>query len=220
MEVVAPSLLLLDLDGVSITQDGPEFLYMHESLGPALTAFGLPVVVLTHRSRKEAEAILEWLEVRPLVAGVLAAEDILFAAATSGRWGKLLSKGLRKSHVLDLVERRYGVRRERVAFIDDRLDNLDDLFEAGVGYTVHAPTVVDAAAASMTTFRFAEVGEHLARWGFDPDHPRRVSVELTSSAIEPWRRTGRMMTHQGRHLFNVIRTMVRRLKRRRRRAVS
>ncbi len=54
-----PGLLLLDLDGVVVFESGPprlaelEILRLHETIVDRLAEFGVPVVVLTHRSRAD-----------------------------------------------------------------------------------------------------------------------------------------------------------------------
>ena len=80
------SLLLLDLDGVVVYEVAPprveklELILLHDLLVNTLQAVGVPVVVLTHRSRAEATVILGSAGLEKDVAGIMAAEDILNAA--------------------------------------------------------------------------------------------------------------------------------------------
>ena len=77
------SLLLLDLDGVVVYEAAPphveavELILLHDLLDNALQGLGIPVVVLTHRSRAEAAVILRSARLERGLAGVIAAEDIL-----------------------------------------------------------------------------------------------------------------------------------------------
>src|SRR4051812_39559461 len=122
------SLLLLDLDGVIVYEMAPprvqklELILLHDLLVNALQELGVPVVVLTHRSRAEAAVILGSAGLEKSVAGIMAAEDNLNAAFVYGTPWQLLRKGLRKSWALPAIERRYRVDRKNIAFIDDRLD--------------------------------------------------------------------------------------------------
>ena len=112
------SLLLLDLDGVVAIEIVPpqvarlEIILLHESLlHEMLSGISVPVVILTHRSRAEANLILQLAGLTSKeVAGVIAAEDILRAAVKSSRRWLLLRHGLKKSWILPDVEKRYGVR--------------------------------------------------------------------------------------------------------------
>ena len=76
------SLLLLDLDGVVAIEMVPpqvarlEIILLHELLHEMLSGISVPVVVLTHRSRAEANLILQLAGLTSKeVAGVIAAED-------------------------------------------------------------------------------------------------------------------------------------------------
>jgi hypothetical protein len=156
------SLLLLDLDGVVVYEMVPphvkkrELILLHDLLVNGLQAVGVPVVVLTHRSRAEAAVILDSAGLYKDVTGLMAAEDILSAALAYGTLWQLLRKGLRKSWALPAIERRYRVDRKNIAFIDDRLDNIEDLVGNGVGLALHAPSGINNDG-SIITFDFQQV---------------------------------------------------------------
>jgi hypothetical protein len=158
------SLLLLDLDGVVVYEMAPprvkklELILLHDLLVNGLQEVGVPVVVLTHRSRAEAAVILGSAGIDKNVAGLMAAEDILNAALMYGNPWQLLRKGLRKSWTLPAVERRYRVDRKNIAFIDDRLDNIEDLVSNGVGMALHAPSGINDDG-SLISFDFQQVVE-------------------------------------------------------------
>ena len=186
--------LLLDLDGVIVHEMAPphvkkqELVLLHDLLVDGLGALGVPVVVLTHRSRAEAAVILNSAGVQKGVAGLIAAEDILSAALTYGTPWQLLRKGLRKSWALPAIERRYRVDRKNVAFIDDRLDNIHDLIGNGVGIALHAPSGIDDDG-SLISFDFDQVVQVLRDWNGDPA-TSCVSIAPRIVTRSEWNRTG------------------------------
>ena len=188
------SLLLLDLDGVVVYEMAPprvqklELILLHDLLVNALQGLGVPVVVLTHRSRAEASIILGSAGLEKGVAGIIAAEDILNAAFAYGTPWKLLRMGLRKSWALPAVERRYQVDRKNIAFIDDRLDNIEDLVGNGVGVALHAPSGI-SADGSLISFDFQQAVRMLREWNGDRTIPI-LSVAPRIVAESEWSRTG------------------------------
>lgn len=205
-------LLLLDLDGVVVFESGPpmlparEILRLHGGLEAALRALDAPVVVLTHRSRREAMHILDAAGLPPAVlAGVLAAEDLFRAGLRHGGPIGLLRWGLRKSWVLPLVEERFGVPPWRTAFVDDRLDNLEDLLGHGLGLALHAPSAIAAGDAGLVSFEVDEAVRHFAAWRDGTLPGGLVSLAPAEALIGPWQRTGLHTRRQGLHVFNVAR---------------
>jgi hypothetical protein len=188
------SLLLLDLDGVVVYEMAPprvqklELILLHDLLANALQTLGVPVVVLTHRSRAEAAVILGSAGLEKGVAGIIAAEDILNAAFAHGTLWQLLRKGLRKSWALPAIERRYQVDRKNVAFIDDRMDNIEDLVRNGVGVALHAPSGI-ADDGSLISFDFGQAVRILREWNGDGT-PSILSVTPRIVAESEWSRTG------------------------------
>jgi hypothetical protein len=205
-------LLLLDLDGVVVFESGPpllpslEILRLHDGLAAALRSLDAPVVVLTHRSRREALHILDAAGLPPTaLEGILAAEDLFRAGLRHGGPLGLLRHGLRKSWVLPLIERRWGVPPERIAFVDDRLDNLEDLMARGLGLALHAPSAV--TGTRLVSFELAEVVRLFVAWrqGRMPDG--LVALAPAASAVGPWQRTGLHTRREGRHAFNLARRL-------------
>lgn len=214
----APGLLLLDLDGVVVFESGPpllaelEILRLHDMIIDRLAEFGVPVVVLTHRSRAEARRILESAGIDAThLAGVMAAEDLVTAALLHSNLRKLLSRGLRKSLILPLVEKRFGVKRGSMALLDDRVDNLEDLIGAGLGLALHAPSDTSEDGA-LLTFDIGEAVAAFLRWAAAPEIGRFSTLTPIRVEIEPWRRTGLCTRREARRPFNALRTTARRIR--------
>jgi hypothetical protein len=188
------SLLLLDLDGVIVYEMAPplvkklELIRLHALLVNELEALGVPVVVLTHRSRAEATIILQSVGLQNGVAGLMAAEDILSAALAYGTPWQLLKKGLRKSWALPAVERRYRVVRKNIAFIDDRMDNIQDLVDNGVGLALHAPSGIDDDG-SLISFDFDQAMRVLRDWN-SGSAQRFLPIASRIVVESEWQRTG------------------------------
>lgn len=205
-------LLLLDLDGVVVFESGPpmlpgrEILRLHAGLEAALRGLGAPVVVLTHRSRREALHILDAAGLpRDALAGVLAAEDLFRAGLRHGGARGLLRWGLRKSWVLPLVEERFGVPPGRTAFVDDRLDNLEDLLGHGLGLALHAPSDIATGDAGLVSFELDEAVRLFAAWAAGTLPGGLVSLAPAEAAVAAWQRTGLHTRRQGLHAFNLAR---------------
>ena len=214
------SLLLLDLDGVvAIEMVRPqvarlEIILLHELLHEMLSGISVPVVVLTHRSRAEANLILQLAGLTSKeVAGVIAAEDILRAAVKSSRRWLLLRHGLKKSWILPDVEKRYGVARRDIAIIDDRTDNLEDMLGNGMGLGILAPSGIAADGTTLVSFDFRHMLRFLQDWKGEKV-PHIHTLASREIRIERWCRTG-VGTNQGSGLiFNKVRRcgrMIRRL---------
>jgi hypothetical protein len=205
------SLLLLDLDGVVVIELAPphvaklEIILLHELMDEILSNIDVPVVVLTHRSRAEANLILQSAGLTNReVATVIAAEDILKAALKSGRRWRLLRHGLKKSWVLPEVERRYGVARRDMAFIDDRHDNLEDMLGNGIGLAILAPSGMTVDGLNLVSFDFKQMVCLLENWKGErvPHILTLVSHEIS---IERWCRTGVGTDQRSQHIFNKAR---------------
>lgn len=214
-----PGLLLLDLDGVVVFEHGPpwlerlEILRLHEALPALLARFEAPVVVLTHRSRAEARRILEAAGLGPdQLAGVMAAEDLALAAVRHGAVLRLFGRGLRKSLILPEVEARFGVPRARMALIDDRADNLEDLLAAGLGHALHAPSEVDAAGG-VVSFDMAEAVDRYHAWRGAGGAGGLTALTARPLADLQGRRTGLSTTREGANPFNRLRTAARKVRR-------
>jgi hypothetical protein len=210
------SLLLLDLDGVVVHEMAPphvkklELILLHDLLVNGLEALGVPVVILTHRSRDEAAVILDTVGLHNYVAGLMAAEDILSAALAYGTPWQLLRKGLRKSWALPAIERRYRVDRKNIAFVDDRLDNIQDLVGNGVGIALHAPSGINDDG-SLISFHFEQVMRVLQDWN---GHQARPFLSITPRIVPPseWYRTGVSTGTSANSPFNRVRRFGRSLR--------
>jgi hypothetical protein len=206
------TLLLLDLDGVVVFEAEPprlaavEILLLHDLLGDLLKQASAPVVVVTHRSKAEARRILEAAGLNSgVLSGIMAAEDLFWAGLRHQGPFRLARKGLRKSLILPVVEKQFGVPRDRMALIDDRLDNLEDMLEHGLGLALLAPSLMEESGHSITSFDVNEALDAFRSWG--GNGRREIIVRLTARefAVDPWRKTGLNTQRQGRHLFNLTR---------------
>ncbi|MCE0523806.1 MAG: HAD family hydrolase [Methylacidiphilales bacterium] len=207
------TLLLLDLDGVVVFEAEPphfesaEILLLHDLLADVLRQTHAPVVVVTHRSKAEARRILEAARLdSSVLSGIVAAEDLLRAGLKHHGILRVARKGLRKSLILPVVEQRFGIARARMALIDDRLDNLEDMLAHGIGLALLAPSLMENGG-SLVSFDVNEAVEAFKNW--DGSERRETVVRLTARtvALDPWRKTGLNTRRQGRHFFNLMRRM-------------
>ncbi|HBR97885.1 MAG TPA: hypothetical protein DD979_10975 [Gammaproteobacteria bacterium] len=166
-----PRLLLLDLDCVTLyggnPRDGlpPEVYLLHPDLPDTLAQFGAPVVLLTHRSREDADYLNRCLQAHGVVVqGIVSARELFLSALRQGKIRLLVNKGLSKSLALDWLERRYDCKRTDMVLIDDRAENLQELCDNGMQAGILAPFVAPDSfdqQAELTTFQFADV---VAQW--------------------------------------------------------
>ncbi len=89
-------------------------------------------------------------------------------------------------------------------FIDDRLDNLQDMLANGIGLALHAPSLIHSGD-SLVSFDVNEAIGVFKNWA--GTERRETVVELTARTItvDPWRKTGLDTQRQGRHFFNLMR---------------
>jgi hypothetical protein len=204
------SLLLLDLDGVVVFETVPpqaaklEIILLHDMLDQILVDLGLPVIVVTHRSRAEAAFILRTASLTGRgIAGVIAAEDIFGVSLSSPR--RLLRHGLQKSRILPKLERQFHVARNEIAFIDDRRDILEDAVRNGLGLGLHAPSGIDGA--DLISFNFQQIITLLKH---PPPYHAILELRPNRISLDQWRRTGISTTGVSRHSFNALRHLWRR----------
>jgi hypothetical protein len=215
MELGSPQyLLLLDLDGVSALErrspvdNSLEILRLHDDMAELLARFECKVVVLTHRSRKEALKILHAIGLRDWSADdVFAAEQLLWARGRSP-W-RILRDGLVKSAALPDIEARFGVSRQRMAIIDDREVNLTDLVGAGVGLGLMAPSQIHEDGAVITSFDLSEAIQIFTAWRAGGDAGRIHSLTPRTIGAPSARQTGMNTRQDGAHLFNWTRYLAR-----------
>lgn len=213
--MMLPHLLLLDLDGVIVheaetaDQSGRELLRLHQDLPQRLADIPCPKVIVTHRSRPEAETILQaaHLSDRDLQM-VVTAEDLLRVGLRYNVL-RLLRRGLRKNLILPVLWGRFGVDPSRMIFIDDRLDNLEDMVGDGLGLGLHAP-LVDGEDGTLLSFRFEELSEQIHAWRA-AGCPAGAITSLAPVPVElaVLGRSGRDTRNDSRHAFNFVRSLAR-----------
>ncbi len=205
------TLLLLDLDGVVVFEAEPphlasaEILLLHDLLAEVLRKAQAPVVVVTHRSRAEARRILQAARLNgEVLSGLVAAEDLFYAGLRHHGVFRVARRGLRKSLILPVVERQFDIPRARMALIDDRLDNLEDMLAHGLGLALLAPSLMESGEA-LVSFDVNEAVEAFTRWGGAAPQREIVRLAERTVTVDPWRKTGLNTRRQGRHLFNLMR---------------
>jgi hypothetical protein len=209
-------MILLDLDGVVVFEAEPPFfpareiILLHRNLKAEIDALGMPVVVLTHRSRREAQHILGviGLSVPTSLAALVAAEDI-FLAGVRYAPRRLLSRGLRKDLILPALERRFSIHRSKIVFIDDRIDNLQDLLSAGLGLAIHAPSYLTNEGQSLIGFDLVQAFSAIRSWQVGALSEGMIRLPPEELQMAGWRRTGLCTTAKKRHVFNAARHIAR-----------
>jgi hypothetical protein len=206
--------LLLDLDGVVVFETGPpllpdlEILALQEDIIHSIATLDAAVVILTHRSRAEADRILRAATIaQAKLAGVMAAEDLVISAARHRQLGRMLRHGLRKSLILPEVERRFGVPRRRTALIDDGIDNVQDMVASGLGLALHVPSEVTPDGESILTCDLASTLQIFQDWTKGAPKPNVVTLAKTRRVVMSLRRTGLNTKREGRHAFNAARSL-------------
>jgi len=206
--------LLLDLDGVVVFEIGPpllpdlEILALPEEVIHSIATLNAGVVILTHRSRAEADRILGAARIaQAKLAGVMAAEDLVISAARNRQLGRMLRKGLRKSLILPEVERRFGVSPQRTALIDDGIDNVQDMVASGLGLALHVPSEVPPDGESILMCDLASTLQIFQDWTKGAPKPNVVTLPKTRHVVMSLRRTGLNTTRERRHMFNAARSL-------------
>jgi 3-deoxy-D-manno-octulosonate 8-phosphate phosphatase KdsC-like HAD superfamily phosphatase len=139
-------LIALDLDGV-LSYEVPQeigrktkIFKLHNRMAVTISEIDAKVAIVTHRSRHEAMHILSALGLdRGVVSGCFAAEDLLRSAILNGHIPDLLRVGLKKSYILPLICQKYKICSGQIAFVDDRIENVRDMLQGGVGLAIVAP---------------------------------------------------------------------------------
>lgn len=201
-------MLLLDLDGVVVLEcsmretDRPRIVLLHEDLPRRLASLEMRVVVLTHRSRREARRILEVAGLSDkCLSGVFAAEDLLLAGLSPAAFLDLTRRGLRKSLIVPRLRSRFGIEPHQLAFVDDVQTNLDDLSVLGLGLAMHAPSGNRLMEGVIDTFNFDDVIQQVRSW--DIRNPAsRTTLRSISVGLDAWRVTNVDTSRQRGHAFN------------------
>jgi hydroxymethylpyrimidine pyrophosphatase-like HAD family hydrolase len=169
-------LLLIDLDGVLVTDGdgdtriGREILIVHPEFSEKLKYLNLPVAVVTHRTRREADQILAALNIsNEILVSVYSANDIVLSALAKGRLRTLLQQGSLKSLVLSRINEKLHIQTSSMAFIDDRIANIEDMHSCGVGMTIHVPKARLIESDMMETFNIDEAIASLQEWCSEKD---------------------------------------------------
>jgi hypothetical protein len=209
-------MILLDLDGVVVFEAEPPFfsareiILLHRNLKAEIEALGMPAVILTHRSRREAQHILAGIGlcVPTSLAAVIAAEDI-FLAGVRYAPKRMLNHGLRKDLILPALERRFSIHRSQIIFIDDRIDNLQDLLSAGLGLAIHAPSYLTNDGQSLMSFDLVQAFSAIRCWQRGALSEALIRLPPEELRMASWRRTGLRTTTEKRHVFNAARQIAR-----------
>jgi hypothetical protein len=190
------ALLLLDLDEVLVTRmtggSGQETIVaLHPDAVEQLRPFAGEVLVLTHRSRGEALQILRAVPgISDVILDIVAADDVIRASLVNGQLFSLLRKGIAKSLCIRVVERRYGIRPERIAILDDDPANVAGILEngGGMGLLAPKPQIVDGKVitfelgAALDAFRSFRDGKWFGRKRVELPASRQYLLEKAPKA--------------------------------------
>ena len=164
-------LLLLDLDGVLVTDGvgdtkvGSEIIAIHPNLIEQLEALSVPIAILTHRSRGEALQIIQALDLsNHKFLGIFTANDIFIYGLRFKGVSFLIKNGSRKSIVLSYINKRFNIPAANIAFIDDRLGNVEDLLDAGVGLGINVPAAKVIEGGKIETFELSKALDQVETW--------------------------------------------------------
>jgi hypothetical protein len=153
------SLLFVDLDEVLITRlsisaDEESLIMIQPLAEERLKELIGRLLFLTHRTRKEALQIINKIHgFQRFVKDVVAAEDIIRAALLTGQIFSLLRNGIEKRFYLRIAERKYGLKPNRFAILDDNPGNVDGILAGGGGLGLLAPKP-EITDKRVTTFDF------------------------------------------------------------------
>ncbi|MEE9412975.1 MAG: HAD family hydrolase [Methylococcales bacterium] len=186
-------LLLLDLDGVLVTDGdgdtriGCEIITVHQQLLKQLNSLRIPVAILTHRSRCEALQIIQALGLsRYDFHDIFTANDILVYGLRFKGICFLINHGSKKSIILHFIQKHYNIPPRSVAFIDDRLCNVEDLINEGIGLGINVPAAKVIDGKKIVTFDFNSALETVKNWcehsGLSNDSP--ILVQMPSVTID------------------------------------
>lgn len=212
---------MFDLDGVLVAESyasGERLMLLHANAAANLAEVTASIFVLTHRSRREAEAILECLGLAgPTLVECITANDLLMFAAKGARWSRLFRDGILKSFALDYLHTRYSVPPHRVCLVDDREENLRDVLHAGAGLAVLAPFRM--SADTLETFCMRDLVNLLNDWATASAMPSNFIHRLTEvlRPHDPRRLTNVHLAPFRDSFFNRARSAARRLRYLRRR---
>ncbi|NOY71586.1 MAG: hypothetical protein GXP14_04295, partial [Gammaproteobacteria bacterium] len=140
------------------------------------------------------------------------AHDIFRSALENHKYTLLLKQGLRKSFIVPLLESKYGFKKENIAMVDDRPENLAVLMESGVGLTMLAPHTILRCQNSVMSFELEQVINIFNEWTTHRHQgvKNEMSVVLTSQQrhLGAWSQTGIEIKMMNR-TFSCFRRIVR-----------
>ncbi len=211
-DLVIEKLLLLDLDGVLVTDGkgdtriGSEIITIHQRLLIQLKALSLPVAILTHRSRCEALQIIQALGLsHDDFQDIFTANDILVYGLRFKGISFLINHGSKKSIILQYLQKHYNIQPRSVAFIDDRLCNVEDLINEGIGLGINVPAAKVIDGKKIVTFDLALVLEKVKNWGDHRmpsiDTPTLVCMPSVTVALPSSAFSGRIIRRQWSDFF-------------------
>jgi len=188
-------ILLFDLDGVLITtlasaaEPSQALLRLHPDLTEVLGDHQLTIGIITHRTREQALRILDLLDISLSHSRLLVcANDLAYAGMTSLRPLRLLRYGLLKSLALPLLQRDLGILPHQIAVIDDKDENLKDLFGAGCGLTMKSPSKEVVATRATVCFDLTEAVDHFRLWS-QTKQRREVTLGEHARYLGDWSAT-------------------------------
>lgn len=210
-------LLLLDLDGVLVTDGtgdtkiGSEIITIHKELSEQLADIKIPVAVLTHRSRGEALQIIHALGLGQFnFAAIYTANDIFISGLKFKGISFLLKNGSRKSIILSQIEKSFNISPANVAFIDDRLCNVEDLVEAGVGLGLNAPAAMVLKDQKIQAFDLVAAFEKIQVWCQQGSQTHSiVHLEPVVTMLHTKANTGIVMKRQWNDFYGLTRSCFR-----------
>lgn len=212
--VCKDKLLLLDLDGVLVTEGsgdtkiGSEIIAIHERLSEQLANIKMPVAVLTHRSRGEALQIINALGLCNFnFAAIFTANDIFISGLRYKGLSFLLKNGSRKSIILSQIEKSFNIPAVNVALIDDRLCNVEDLLEAGAGLGLNAPSAKLIEGTQLQAFDLAAAFEKVRHWcQQESDSHSIIHLQAVTSELHSAANTGIIMKRQWNDFYGLTRS--------------
>ena len=101
--------------------------------------------------------------------------------------------------ILPEMERRFGVPRQRIALIDDQIDNVQDMVARGLGLALHVPSEVVPDGESILTCDLASTLQIFQEWTRGETKPKVVTLPKTRRVVMSLRRTGLNTRRAGRH---------------------
>lgn len=186
-----PQTILLDLDGVVIYGGNPAAgasataYLLHPELAKHLCCMqGVYVILLTHRSGKEAKLLATALRGLGVpIKGVVSASSLLWSAVKGGDLASLARRGISKGFAIKILKHRYSLRREQMIAVDDHEEILREIVEAGAAKGFLAP--FSDQGDSVWTFDFNELITYLNNPEGDSNITRLRCIKRDKARLIP-----------------------------------